>query len=350
MATMNYAFKTKILAALCFSLSYFSSSAQTGGLHAFQNLNMQYGARTMGLGGDAISIYDSDINLILNNPALMNPEMSGVGTLSQSIISSGANTGALMYGKQFNKTMTSAHFRYVSYGKMKRTDVNGTDLGTFTPGDFILGVSGQRAINERMSIGATLNFLYSQLDNYTSFGNSIDIAGIYRDPERNICIAGVVKNLGVQWKSYHGDRSPLPLEIQFGITHKVKHAPFRVSIVAQHLQKWDLSYYDPLAKDRVDPLSGDTIRVKKDNFAGKLARHGKIQLEILIGKKISVQTAFDYQRRKELAVVGRGGLAGFSFGTSLQLKRFRLDYGWYIYSVSGGQHGLSLSIPINRNK
>lgn len=345
----------KLLKYLKVSIIFFGFAAnwgysQTGGVHAFQNLNMQYAARTLSLGGDVISIVDNDLNFSLSNPALLSSKSSGYGSISENLIASGANTGLLTYGRQFNNTMTSAHFRYVSYGKMRRTDINGTDLGTFTPGDFILGVSGQRAINERMSIGATVNFLYSQLDSYTAFGNSIDIGGLYSDPERNVYIAGVVKNLGIQWKSYNGSRDPLPLEVQLGITHKLSHAPFRISLVAQHLQQWDLSYYDPTAKDRVDPLTGDTIKVKKDNFLGKTARHAKLQVEILFGKKFSIQTAFDYQRRKELAVSGRGGLAGFSFGASLQTKRFRLDYGWFIYSVAGGQHGLSLSVPLTGRK
>lgn len=320
--------------------------AQTGGIYSFQNLNMNYSARAMSLGGDVISIVDPDLNFALSNPALLQVKSSGFGSLSQSIMASGVNTGLLTYGQQFGKYMTAAHFRYVSYGKMKRTDVNGTDLGSFSPGDFILGVSGNKAINERMYVGATLNFLYAQLDSYTSFGNSIDVGGYYYDPEKRLAVAGVVKNLGIQWKSFNGDRNPLPLEVQLGLTHKLAHAPFRFSIVAQHLQKWDLTYFDPNAKDRVDPLTGDTIHPKKENFLGKTARHGKLQVEILFGTKFSIQTAFDYQRRKELALTGRGGLSGFSFGCSFNLKRFRIDYGWYVYSVAGGQHGLSITIPL----
>ncbi|MNE32558.1 hypothetical protein D3C80_1261760 [compost metagenome] len=199
-----------------------------------------------------------------------------------------------------------------------------------------------------MSVGATLNILYSQLDSYTAFGTSLDIAGLYRDSARNLNIVGVIKNLGVQWKGYTDFKNPLPLEVQFGISHKLKHAPFRISLVAQHLQKWNLSYVDPNAKPRVDPLTGDTVQVKKAGFFDNLARHAKIQVEVLIGKKLQIRTAFDYQRRKELAIIGRGGLAGFSFGAGMSFKRFSIDYGWYIYSVAGGQHGLTLNFLLSK--
>lgn len=325
------------------------ATAQTGGIHAFQNLNSQYNARTMGLGGDAIAIYDNDQNMGLNNPAIMNYQMNNRFGFNQSILSSGVNTGALTYARKLGKTMGMAHFRYSSYGKMQRTDVDGTNLGTFTPGDFIFGASAQHAFNERMSVGATLNILYSQLDSYTAFGTSLDIAGLYRDSARNLNIVGVIKNLGAQWKGFNEEKNRLPLEVQLGISHKLRHAPFRISLIAQHLQKWDLSYVDPNAKPRVDPLTGDTVKVKNSGFLDNLARHGKVQLEVLIGKKLQLRTAFDYQRRKELAIAGRGGLAGFSFGAGMAFKRFSLDYGWFIYSAAGSQHGLTLNFLLSKN-
>lgn len=326
----------------------FIAVAQTGGIHSFQNLNAQYNARTMGMGGDAITIYDNDLNLGLNNPALLNYQMHGRFGFNQSIMTSGVNTGALTYARKIGSTMGMLHFRYSSYGKMKRTDIDGTNIGIFSPGDFILGASAQHAFNQRMSVGATLNILYSQLDSYTAFGTSLDIAGLYRDSARNLNVVGVIKNLGVQWKGYTKEKNPLPLEVQLGISHKLRHAPFRISLVAQHLQRWNLSYVDPNAKPKVDPLTGDTIKVKKSGFFDNLARHGKLQLEILIGKKIQLRTAFDYQRRKELAITGRGGLAGFSFGLGMMFKRFSIDYGWYVYSPAGGQHGLTLNFLLSK--
>lgn len=338
-------FKRKLIV---FFLLPVALTAQTGGIHAFKNLNSQYNARTMALGGDAIAIYDGDVNLGMNNPAIINPSMHGKLGFNQSIMTTGINTGGLNYAHKLGKTTGMVNFRYSSYGKMKRTDELANDLGTFTPGDFILGVSAQRFFNPRMAVGATVNLLYSQMDSYTAFGTSLDIAGLYRDSARNLHLVAVVKNLGVQWKGFTSEKNPLPLEVQFGVSHKIKHAPFRFTVIAQHLQKWKLGYNDPNAKSRIDPLSGDTINVEKNGFFDNLGRHLKLQVEVLIGKKIRISTAFDYHRRRELVIVGRGGLAGFSFGAGLTFKRFSLDYGWFIYSDAGGQHGISLTIPLTK--
>jgi hypothetical protein len=320
---------------------------QTGGMNAFQNLNTCYNARNIGLGGDIITLRDGDLNLGLSNPAMLNSEMINKGTISQTLLSGGINTGGLTYCNKIGNTIGLAHFRYINYGKMKRTDINGTDLGTFTPGDFIVGASALKKINERMFVGATFNFLYSQLDSYTTFGNSLDIGGTYLNPDKRLVFSGVIKNLGVQWKGYNHKRNPLPLEIQLGVSHKLEHAPFRFSFVAQNLQKWDLSYNDPSAKDKVDPLTGDTIFVKKAGVIEKIARHALIQTELLFGPKFHLRIGFDYQRRREMGLTNRPGLAGFSFGTGLYFKRFTLDYGWLIYSAAGYQHALSITIPIN---
>ncbi len=320
--------------------------AQTGGLSSFQNLNSNYTARNLGLSGDFISVFDADHTLAFCNPALLNKQSEKRAAFSQTLLAGGINTGQLSYTRSFGKWSGMGHFRYIAYGKMNRTDEAGTNLGTFSPGDFILGGTASKAINERMHLGVNLNVLYYQLDSYISFGTSIDVGGIYHVSEKDFVLSGVVKNLGVQFKGYTKTKYALPLEVQLGVSKKLAHAPFRFSLVAQHLERWDLSYVDPSAQPTIDALSGDTIPVKRDNFAVKLFRHGVIQTEILAGKKVHLRTGFDFNRRKELAVSTRPGLAGFSFGLGLYFKRFSIDYGWMIYSAAGSQHGVSVSIPL----
>jgi len=325
--------------------------SQIGGTTGFNFLNQPYNARVAALGGDFITVRDKDVNLGIQNPALLNAEMHKIGSLNQGLFAGGINSGGLNYAYHFaNKVTGAAHFRYVSYGTMKRTDINGTDLGSFSPGDFILGASAAKSINERMHIGATFNLIYSQLDNYIAIGNSLDIGGCYTNEEKRLVISGVVKHLGIQWKGYNGTRNPLPLEVQLGISHKLKHAPFRFSLLSQHLEKWDLSYIDPTAKAKTDPLTGELIPVSKAGFAEKLGRHFIVQTELLLGKKLHLRFGYDYNRRQELKVTNRPGIAGFSFGVGLYFKRFTLDYGLMSYSVAGMQNMLSLSLPLGRQK
>ncbi len=329
-------------------LNVFVSFSQTGGKTSFSNLNYHYSARNLALGGDIIALPDDDVSFAMTNPALINSGGMGKLLLSQTQQNGGINAGSICYGKEIKGLNSVGHFRYISYGKMRKRDEAGNDLGAFSPGEFILGASVAKSINERMKIGATLNFMYSQLDNYISFGNSLDIGGTYYNPDKRLMFAGVVKNLGVQWKGYTKERNSLPTEIQLAVSKKLAHAPFRFTLQANNLQRWDLTYFDPLAKDKIDPLTGDTIFVKTASIFEKTARHLSLQTELLFGKKFHLRFGFDYQRRKELAVIARPGLAGFSMGFGIYLKRFSLDYGWLIYSAAGSQHGLNLTIPLKR--
>jgi hypothetical protein len=326
-----------------------TGTAQIGGTTGFNFLNLPFNARVGGLGGDFITARDFDQNLGIQNPALLNETMDKRGSINQGLLAGGVNSGGLNYARHFSNGITGlAHFRYVAYGTMRRTDINGTDLGSFSPGDFILGASASKSINERMHIGATFNLIYSQLDNYIAFGNSLDIGGCYTDEDKRLVVSGVIKHLGFQWKGYNQERSALPLEVQMGISHKLAHAPFRFSLLGQHLEKWDLTYNDPNAKDRTDPLTGEVIPAERAGFGEKLARHFIFQTEILFGKKLHLRVGFDYHRRQELKLVQRPGIAGFSFGAGLYFKRFSVDYGLMSYSSAGMQNMLSLTLPIGK--
>src|SRR5690554_7802460 len=92
-----------------------------------------------------------------------------------------------------------------------------------------------------------------------------------------------------------------------GVSHKLEHAPFRFSIVAHHLNTWDLSYNDPNAKPTTDPLTGELVPVEKAGFGEKLGRHFIFQVETLIGKAVRVRAAFDYNQRRERSEERRVG-------------------------------------------
>ncbi len=335
----------KIFIAWTIPLSLFG---QTGGLNDFTNLNMYYNARQLGLSGNVIASRDRDVFTFQYNPAAITSEQLKLGALSQTLRAGGVNTGGLAYGFALKNWNTVAHFRYVSYGTMKRTDSEGNEIGTFSPGDFLLGYSASKKMNERMYFGATLNLGFSQLDAYTQFGASVDIGGQYVDDQHRLIVAGVVKNLGTTIKSYKGTSHALPLDVQLAISHKLAHAPFKFHLTAKQLTKWDLSYNDPSAKPTVDALTGDTIPVPTAGFVEKVFRHALIQTELQFSSKFHLRIGFDYQRRREMAVANRPGLAGFGTGFGLYLKRFHLEYGWNIYSVAGAQHGLTLQIPFNQ--
>src|SRR5690554_1581927 len=326
------------------------SIGQTGGKNSFPFLDLPSSAREAALGRNFITAYDEDINIGIQNPASFNSKMDNSIGFSQALLAGGINHGMVAYAKDFEKIGTAAlHLRYVAYGKMDRTNVNGEKIGAFSAGDFALGGSVGRRLNKNISIGATFNLIWSQLESYNSMGISVDLAGMYISNDEKTSVSAVVRNAGFQLTTYTDDtRAPLPIQAMMGVSHKLEHAPFRFSLVAHHLNKWDLTYNDPNAKPTIGPLTGKEVAVERAGFGEKLGRHFIVQVEALIGKTMRLRAAFDYNQRREMLVQNRPGMGGFSFGTGLNFQRFTVDYGLYIYSSAGFNNLISLRTDFDK--
>lgn len=325
-------------------------SAQTGGNSTFALLDLPFSARAAALGTDFISAKDQDLNLAIANPSLYNAKMHQHVGFNQAFLAGGINYGMVNYARKFKNDMTGgASLRYVNYGKQERRDENGTSLGHFSPAEFIFGAGLGKQLNPQISIGANVNLIYSQLESFSALGASVDLAGTYELESANLLVTALVKNAGYQFKSYTANnRGNLPAEFQLAIAHKLKHAPFRFSLLMHHLNKWDITYVDPSVKPTLDPLTGELIPIKLPGFGKKMAHHFTYQAEILITKNLHVRAAFDYHRRQEMRVASRPGLSGFSFGIGMYFKRFSLDYGLAVFSAAGYNNMISLTTNLGK--
>lgn len=339
---------TKV-AVLAVTLLSSLAFGQTGGTTTFQSLKLDYSAREAGLGGHFITVKDNDINMGINNPAMLNDTMHQHITFQHAIYAAGINYGSLGYGHSFGKKGTlSAFAKYVSYGKFDRTDNLGNSNGTFTGGDFIFGAGYGYSFGKYFSVGANLNFMYSQLETYKSFGMAIDLAATFHHDKSGVLVTAMVKNAGFQFVGYTKDnRAPLPINLLLGISYKVHHAPFRLSVIFHDLQKWDLTYNDPNLLPTTDPLTGEVIPVEKEHFGQQLMRHTNFALEVLIGKYVHIRTGFNYHRRKEIEVQERPGIGGLSFGLGLRFKKIHVDYAFAMHSTAGFNNMIGISTDIS---
>ena len=346
---MRYSSRMKIFCFLVLLTISGIGFSQTGGTSSFALLDLTYNARSAGLANDFISIKDQDINLGIANPSLYNEKMHTLLSVNQAFLAGGINYGQVAYGRNLKSGFLGTSIRYVNYGNFQRTDINGTEIGTFSPFECIIGAGYGKQLNPRISVGGNVNFLYSQLESYSAFGASIDLAGTYTNAKENLLVTALVKNAGVQFDAYYAkNRAPLPAEFQLAGSYKLEHAPFRFSLLAHHLNTWDITYKDPNLLPTIDPLTGDTIPVATAGFGQKLARHFSYQVEILLSKNIHLRTGFDYHRRQELKLEQRPGVAGFTFGVGLYFKRISIDYGFSVFSRAGFNNMLTLSTNLSR--
>jgi hypothetical protein len=346
---MRRFYLTFSLVICTFSLGFAQVSSQT----AFSFVDIPASSRVAALGGSAIHIFDSDLSLSYGNPALLNPSMDNQAVFSYSLFLAGSGYGFFSYGRDFKDIGTFAvNIIYMNYGSFNETDNSGQVIGEFKAKETALNFAGGRQVAERLTAGAQVKFIFSNLEQYSSFGMGLDLGLTYHIEEEFLTTSLVFKNMGAQLSSYYenGEKSPMPFNIQLGVSKRMKHAPFRLFLTLDNLQKWDLTYTDPNLIGKKDPLTGDPIEIKESTFGDKLMRHVVFGGEILIGDVFSLQMAYNYRRRKELKVNDNPGISGLSFGFGLNFKSLNISYSLANYTRSGTTNQFTLALRFNNMK
>jgi hypothetical protein len=257
----------------------------------------------------------------------------------------GINYGQATYSRTFNKAGSfAASLQYVDYGSFDYADESGIQSGQFYAGESLLNLGWGRQLDTNFMIGSSLKFIYSSLESYNSFGLAVDVAGSYVSDDRSFVVSFIAKNIGRQIKSYdNGNNEPLPFELQFGLTKKLKHLPFRYSVLYNHLEKWDLLYDDPNTQE-YDPISGEVTETSGiEKFADNFMRHIVLGGELLIGKNISLQGGYNYKRRQEMKTVNKTALVGFSWGVGIRISKFHFNYARSAFHLAGSPNYISVT-------
>jgi hypothetical protein len=293
---------------------------------------------------------DDDVALAYGNPALLNDKTHRQISFNHVFHFSGINHGFFNYGHRIEKWDVNLHggIKYITYGSFDFADETGTRSGTFKASEFALTLGGSKKLNERITAGTNLKLISSRFESYTSFGLALDLAALYYNPEKKTSLTLIFKNVGTQLSSYNEDRQDIAFDIQLGFSKKLAHLPFRLSIVAHDLHRWNLRYDNP--NEQVDQLFGEPTEPNKfgqevDNFFRHLVFSG----EFLLGKNenLRLRIGYNHQRKKELAVSSFRSLGGFSYGFGIKVKKFRIDYGHSKYHLAGGVHHFSISTNLN---
>lgn len=341
---------TIITTCLCTSIF-----AQVGGNNVYEFLNLSQSPRVTALGGNLITIKDDDVALAYANPAALNPLMDDQLTFSSEFYFSGTGIvhGYAGYGFHLDKPDLTLHagIQYITYGKFDARDIYANDIGSFKSSEYGLTGGVSKQFSEKLSAGANMKLVISQLEGYNSFGIATDLAGMYADTASNFTATIVMKNIGGQFNSYDGNREAIPFEIQAGFSKKLRYLPFRISVIATNLQRWNILYDDPNQEDATllfgeEPKDASKAQLFVDNFF----RHFIFNGEFLFGKRENFQLrlGYNHQRRAELSLENLRSLAGFSVGTGFKIKKFKFDYGLAFYHVGATVHHVGISTNFNQ--
>lgn len=333
----------KTILSCCLLLTALGAKAQVnGGRSVFQFLSLAPSARITALGGAQIAVRDEDLSLAAANPAALNPMMDGRLAFHHNFFLADVQHGFAAYAHHLKKQNISVQggIQYMGYGDIKRADEYGNVTGDVQVSETAFLVGAARPLTDRWSIGANLRLAFSSIDEYKANAVSADIGALYVDTARLFSFAILAKQVGTQMKTYNGNRESLPFDLQMAVSKRLRHLPFRLTVVAHHLHVWDIRYDDPNLEDEDVLLFGETQTQENkgsalvDNFFRHLIFNG----EFLLGKSeaLRIRLGYNHLRKRELSVNNYRSLAGFSAGVGIKMNRFRMDIGYGAYHLGGG--------------
>ncbi len=328
-----------------------NTSAQSGGNNTYDFLNLTNSARVASLGGQQISIFDNDLNFTFHNPSLLNESMHNHLVLNYVDYFMDINYGYVSYARSRGDWGNwAAGIHYISYGKFRSVDEYNIQRGEFRADDYALNLIYSRTIIDSLLFaGVNVKPIFSDYESYRSVGLAVDMGITYQNSDKLFSAALVIKNAGFQIKRYYKKhpREPLPFEIQLGISQKLRYAPLRFSVLAQHLESWDLRYETLEELEPSSSFSTTENENKVDQFFDNFMRHIILGVEFLPSDNFNIRLGYNYKRRQELKIKDKVGMVGFSWGFGLRIKKFHISYGRATYHVAGASNHFSISTNLS---
>lgn len=307
----------KVAFAILLFLSSLSISAQESQTE-YNFLRLPVSAHAAALGGDNITLVEDDEALVFNNPALLSSVSDKTINLNYMNYMSGANTASASFNRIVKeKASWAVSGQYMDYGKMKEVDENNVQTGEFSAKDISLAGYFSYMLGSRWVGGISAKFVMSYIGDYSSYAMGVDLGINYYDPDHELSVSAVAKNLGGQLKAYDEEYEKMPIDVQFGVTKRFPHTPFRISATLVDLNHWGYRFID----------------------------HAVVGLDAIITDQIWIGAGYNFRRAREMKITAgedeSSHGAGLSFGAGLNLERFKLNLAYGKYHVS------SSSIVIN---
>ncbi len=322
------------------------ASAQVGGEHTYQFLNLVSSPRQAALGGKVFTNVDYDVTQALFNPATINVEMDNQLALNYTSYLGGIGYGTAAYAYTVDRRTQTFHggITYINYGSFEGYDEDGNSTGTFSGSETALSLGYATQIGySDFYFGGNLKLITSKLEQYGSFGAAVDLGLIYINEALDFNAALVVRNLGSQITTYAGLNESLPFEVAFGMSQLVENVPIRWHVTLDNLQEWPISRPNP-ARTTSD-LSGNSTD-EKIGFIGQVIRHTIVGAEIFPEGGFNIRLGYNFRRGEDLRILDQRNFSGLSAGISIKMNKMRFSYTHAKYTSAANSNFFGLQIDL----
>jgi hypothetical protein len=318
-------------------------SQTTGGNAAYNFLKLPTSPLQTAAGGVNVSNRTSEVSLSANNPAHLDPAVSSQLNASFNAFVEGIKTYSLTGAHHLAKLNTTfgGHVYFVDYGRLPSADAAGNINGDFRAVDYVVQLSAARKYLEKWTYGATLKVINSSYQQYSSNAIAVDFGVLFFDSAKQFSLSFVAKNMGVQLKSFAGEKEDLPFDLQVGITKKLPKAPFGFSLTAQQLHRFNLLYNDTVFNNENGFAEPSTFH--------KFFNHFVFATHLYLGQNLEAIVGYNHLRRQELSVSGgSNGLTGFSAGLRIQFSKLQILYARSTYQRGISYNQIGITAQLNK--
>jgi hypothetical protein len=331
-------------------------------------MSLPVSSRLNALGGSNVSLSDGDISMGMCNPALLHENSHMVLQLNYSYYLPGTMFGSALYGHNFRDVQSNnvqstkdgepakpnyfaVGIHYLDYGRMKYANEDGQLTGgSFGARDILIDVMYARQLSRLFKVGVTLKPVYSIYEHYSSFAIGADVGGHFLTPDSTFQMGLVLANIGWQLKGFYSEEGGsnhemLPLNLQLGLTYRIKKAPLRFHLQIHNMQTWKLNYeWTSLDKD---PVKGEMLSHDVPWY-DMLFRHTIWAIEVVPkSEKFYISLSYNHRRRAELNLVDQKSVAGFALGAGVKIKQVRVGFAISQMTKSNFSYQAGLSLDIN---
>ena len=298
------------LLALALTADPASAISDSAGTTGFNFLKIGVGARPTALGG-AFTAVRGDLEASSWNPAGLHgvDRRSGVLSLTSYLVDTEA--GFLSVASPGDNRTWALSVNYVTYGTMRRTDVDGADLGTFGAFDMATYITAAQPVwNRRLTVGVNFKAIYSSIDDYTSDAYVVDLGVLAPGPLDGMDLGASLLNIGTVRSGFtDGFKDSLPVIMRLGLSHRPAHAPRPLMLLAD-------------------------LNVPNDNDA-----YLTFGAEMQINSGLYVRPGYSLQQS---GLEGDEPL-GLTAGAGLVFQKYRIDYAFSSFPALGDVHRVSVA-------
>jgi len=353
---------------LCLTL-HFPAQAQVSnaGRSVFSFMSLPVSSRINALGGSNVSLSDGDISMGMCNPALLHANSHMILQMNFSYYLPGTMFASALYGHNFGRSKIETPYtgegepdkpnyfavgiHYLDYGHMKYADKDGNLTGgTFSARDVLIDVMYARQLGRMFKVGVTLKPVMSFYEHYSSFALGADVGAHFQSPDSTFQMGLVLQNIGWQLKGFYSGEDGsqlemLPLNLQLGLTYRIKKAPLRFHLQIHNMQTWYLNYeWTSIDKD---PVKGENIS-HDIPWYDMMFRHTIWTIEVVDRRdRFYIALSYNHRRRAELNLVDQKSLAGFSLGLGVRIKQARVGFAISQLTKSNFSYQAGLTLDIN---